>query len=63
VARLAITAWSLKLLVEDAAKSQPTRDRLNVAKAWLDALAPFGQLHVWARPTADATEVEFKVGE
>jgi len=63
VARLAITAWSLKLLVEDAAKSQPMRERLNVAKAWLDALAPFGQLHVWARPTADATEIEFKVGE
>jgi hypothetical protein len=63
VVRLAITAWSLKLLVEDAAKSQAARERLNVAKAWLDALAPFGQLHVWARPTVDATEIDFKVGE
>lgn len=63
VVRLAITAWSLKLLVENAEKSQATRERLNVAKAWLDALAPFGQLHLWARPTVEATEIEFKVGE
>lgn len=46
VARLGVTAWSLKLLLEDPQGSQPTRQRLNDFKAWMDALAPLGQLWI-----------------
>ena len=46
VARLGVTAWSLKLLLEDAQGSQPARQRLNDFKAWMDALAPLGQLGI-----------------
>lgn len=62
VLRLAITAWSLKLLVEDAARTQVLRERLNLAKAWIDALAPFHQLQLWVRPLGDRTEFDFTAG-
>lgn len=45
VARLGVTAWSLKLLLEDPPGSQQARQRLNNFKAWMDALAPLG--HLW----------------
>lgn len=62
VLRLAVTAWSLKLLVEDAGASQAQRQQLNELKAWIDALAPFEQLQLWVRPRGEGTEFEFKVG-
>jgi hypothetical protein len=46
VVRLGVTAWSLKLLLEDPQGSQPARQRLNEFKAWMDALAPLGQLGI-----------------
>ncbi len=63
VLRLAITAWSLKLLVENPRESQAMRQRLNEAKAWIDALAPQRRLQIWARPRQDAFEYEFVLGE
>ncbi len=50
--RLGVTAWSLKLLLEDAQGSQATRQRMNEFKAWMDALAPLGQVRM------DVTEKE-----
>jgi hypothetical protein len=61
--RLAITAWSLKLLVENPRDSLPVRQRLNEAKAWIDALAPQRLLQIWARPRQDFFEYEFMLGE
>ncbi len=52
VVRLGVTAWSLKLLLEDAQGSQATRQRMNEFKAWMDALAPLGQVRL------DVTEKE-----
>lgn len=60
--RLAVTAWSLKLLVENPTGSQPTRQKLNEAKAWIDALAPQKTLQMWVRPSQDLLEYEFRLG-
>ena len=46
--RLAISAYSLKLLFENASGSREQRQKLNEAKAWLELLAGFGHLHVVA---------------
>lgn len=62
IMRLAVTAWSLKLLIEDPRASQATRQRLNDAKAWIDTLAPLKTLHLWARPVQDGLEYEFQLG-
>lgn len=60
--RLAVTAWSLKLLVEDPQGSQPMRQRLNEVKAWIDTLAPLRTLQIWVRPQQDQLEYEFQLG-
>ncbi len=60
--RIAVTAWSLKLLVEDPRGSQPMRQRLNEAKAWIDTLAPLRTLQIWVRPRQDTLEYEFQLG-
>lgn len=46
VVRLGVTAWSLKLLLEDPQGSQATRQRLNEFKAWMDLLVPLGQVRL-----------------
>lgn len=46
VVRLGVTAWSLKLLLEDPEGTQETRQRMNDFKAWMDALSPLGQVAV-----------------
>lgn len=46
VVRLGVTAWSLKLLLEDPQGSQDTRQRMNDFKAWMDTLVPLGQVRV-----------------
>ena len=60
--RLGVTAWSLKLLVENPRDSQAARQRLNEAKAWIDTLAPLRALRVWVRPRQDTLEYEFQLG-
>lgn len=60
--RLAVTAWSLKLMIEDPVGSQPTRQKLNEAKAWIDSLAPQKTLQLWVRPRQDLLEYEFRLG-
>lgn len=61
--RLAITAWSLKLLSENPSGSLAFRKRLNEAKAWVDAIAPQRNLEIWARPRQDAMEYHFVLGD
>jgi len=46
VIRLGITAWSLKLLLEDAEGSLALRQHMNDIKAWADAVAPLGQIWI-----------------
>jgi hypothetical protein len=49
VVRLGVTAWSLKLLLEDPQGTQETRQRMNDFKAWMDTLSPLGQITIgWA---------------
>ncbi|MCS6770534.1 MAG: hypothetical protein NZ740_00735 [Kiritimatiellae bacterium] len=63
MARLAITAWSLKLLIENPTGSLPFRERLNAAKGWIDAIAPQRKLEVWALPGPGRIEYEFALGD
>ncbi len=60
--RIAVAAWSLKLLVENPQGSQEMRQKLNEAKAWINAIAPQKALQVWVRPRQDLLEYEFKLG-
>ncbi|OQA27739.1 MAG: hypothetical protein BWY59_01021 [Verrucomicrobia bacterium ADurb.Bin345] len=60
--RLAISAYSLKLLVEDAQKTMMQRQRLNEVKAWIDALEPLGQCAIRAEPRSEDVLVHFRLG-
>lgn len=60
--RLALSAYSLKLLFEDAEGSRATRQQLNEAKAWLDVLARLQYLRLSGRRTAAFIEVDFQTG-
>lgn len=55
--RLAITAYTLKLMFEDAQGTRAQRKELNEAKAWLEFLSQMVHLHVFA--TAGEAEVKF----
>ena len=41
--RLALSAWSLKLLFEDPRESRELRQTINELRAWIDVLEPLGQ--------------------
>ncbi|MFH0909692.1 MAG: hypothetical protein V1929_13110 [bacterium] len=60
--RLAITAYSFKLALEDPFGSQPERQKLNEVKAWVDALAPLKTVRFWLRPEGDVTRLSFDAG-
>lgn len=60
--RLAISAYSLKLLFEDASGSRETRQSLNEIKAWLDVAARLEQLQVTARRDGEYLAVDFSAG-
>jgi hypothetical protein len=60
--RLAISAYSLKLLFEDAAGSRDQRQQLNKIKAWLEVLAKLDQIHLVARVDDANLAVEFAAG-
>ena len=56
VVRLGVTAWSLKLLLEDPEGTQATRQRMNDFKAWMDTLSPLGHIAVgWEDRNGQAT--------
>ena len=60
--RLAITAYSFKLALEDPFGSQPKRQKLNEVKAWVDAISPLKTVRFWLRPEGDMTRVSFDAG-
>lgn len=60
--RLAISAYSLKLLFEDATGSTRTRQTLNEAKAWLDLLAQMDHLHVYGTKEGPYLTIDFDAG-
>lgn len=61
--RLAITAYALKLLFEDASGTRAERQRLNEAKAWLETLAKLEQVHVTAVPEDPYLRVDIRTGK
>ena len=60
--RLAITAYSLKLLFEDASGTRDIRQRLNEAKAWLEILARLEQLHIIVSHADPYVKVDLQTG-
>jgi len=60
--RLAISAYSLKLLFEDASGSKETRQMLNEAKAWLDVLSQMDQLHLYGTKDGPYVKIDFDSG-
>jgi hypothetical protein len=60
--RLAITAYSFKLLLDDAMGSQDERQRLNEVKAWVDAMAPLKAVWFWMEQDGDGSRVTFDAG-
>lgn len=60
--KLAISAYSLKLVFEDANGTRAQRKRLNEMKAWLDTLAKMNRLHVSARVTDGLVAMDVQAG-
>ena len=60
--RLAITAYSLKLLFEDASGSRALRQQLNETKAWLETLARLERLHLYVSAADPYVKVELQTG-
>jgi hypothetical protein len=60
--RLAITAWSLKLMMTDPDGSRALRDRLSEVKAWIDTMAPLERVGFGLRRGARGMELHFEAG-
>jgi hypothetical protein len=60
--RLAITAWSLKLMMTDPDGSRALRDRLSEAKAWIDTMAPLRQIRFSLKQGDRGSEIHFHAG-
>jgi len=60
--RLAITAYSLKLLFEDASGSRALRQQLNETKAWLETLARLEHLDLYVSPADPYIKVDIQTG-
>lgn len=61
--RLAISAWSVKLLFDDPKGSRETRQQLNEIRAWVDTLEPMGAAHLWLNRNDDWLTLRFALGE
>lgn len=61
--RLALSTWSLKLLLEDPRATQQTRQRLNEARAWVDSLMPLQVARLWLRSDGQRMEITFQLGD
>lgn len=60
--RLAITAYSLKLLFEDASGSRAQRQKLNETKAWLETLAKLERLTVMVAESDPYVRIDLETG-
>ncbi|HPF99886.1 MAG TPA: hypothetical protein PLE77_07445 [Kiritimatiellia bacterium] len=61
--RLAVTTYSLKLLLEDPRGTYRVRQQLNDAKAWIDALMPLQICRFWVRSDGVMMEGKFRMGK
>lgn len=61
--RLAVTTYSLKLLLEDPRGTYRVRQQLNDAKAWIDALMPLRVCRFWVRSDGAMMEGKFRMGK
>ncbi|HMP35285.1 MAG TPA: hypothetical protein PKC67_13160 [Kiritimatiellia bacterium] len=61
--RLAITAYALKLLFEDASGTRAERQRLNEAKAWLETLATLEQVQATVTADGPYLRVDIRTGK
>jgi hypothetical protein len=60
--RLAITAYSLKLLFDDASGTREQRQQLNEAKAWLDVIARLQHIHLLVSSMDPYLKIDFVTG-
>jgi hypothetical protein len=61
--RMALSTYSLKLLLEDPRGTQDARQQLNEVKAWVDSLVPLSTAQFWLRSDGTRMEVSFKLGK
>jgi hypothetical protein len=61
--RLAVSTWSLKMLLENPSESQKTRQQLNEAKAWIDAIAPMKSCSFHLDSNDQGSSLTFTLGE
>ena len=62
VARDAIATWSMAQMFLNGGSSQAARERLNEAKAWIDAFAPLGTARARLGRRNDRTELTLDLG-
>ncbi|MBN1269932.1 MAG: hypothetical protein JXB04_10105 [Kiritimatiellae bacterium] len=62
IMRLALTAYALKLATDDPRGTRRVRQRLNEAKAWMDALAPLEEGRWSLAGDGDRLRVAFEMG-
>ncbi|HBA85833.1 MAG TPA: hypothetical protein DCZ95_17255 [Verrucomicrobia bacterium] len=60
--RLAVSTWSLKMLLDNPTGSQQTRQQLNEAKAWIDAIAPLKELSFHIDSGVQESSLEIEIG-
>ncbi len=61
--RLALSAYSMKLLFDDPQGSRELRQRLNEVRAWIDTLEPIGGGHLWLDQQEGVLSLRFAVGD
>lgn len=61
--RLALSAYSVKLLFDDPQSSRETRQRINEARAWIDTLEPMGAAHAWIEQDDEILRLRLLLGE
>ena len=61
--RMAIAAYSMRLLFEDRAGSRETRQQLAAAREWLDLLEAVGAARVWLDQRDGTSMIRFHIGE
>ncbi len=60
--RGALTAYTLMLMLNDAAGSRETRQIINEIKAWIEALGPLETLELWMTTVPGSAKVHFSSG-
>ena len=62
MARDAIATWSMAQALLGGGSTQEIRERLNEAKAWIDALAPLGEVRAELGRRGGKTELAVDFG-